>query len=175
VCGFKSEKNMKNKKIKNHIGALLIILGGYSLVATGCGPGESAEAAPELVNEIVITGNDRMRFAPTQFYVRAGDTITLTLENIGRMPKESMGHNLVIIDKSLQPNAFAAASIGFPQTSYIATQYEDKVVAFTQVLGPGEKETIVFTAPDVSGDYPFVCSFPGHTPAGMKGIMTVVE
>lgn len=147
-----------------------------AILFTGCGSdGNTAQSEVEIVSEITITGDDRMRFAPTRFYVRSGETVTLTLDNIGRMPKESMGHNLVIIHKSLQPNAFAAASIGFPLTSYIAPEYQDKVIAYTQVLGPGEQETIVFTAPDAPGDYPFVCSFPGHTPTGMRGIMTVVE
>lgn len=152
------------------------LLAGLCLLwLSRCG-GESKKAeVPETVTEITITGDDRMRFAPARFTVRAGDTITLTLDNVGRMPKESMGHNLVIIDRSLQPNPFAAASIGYPDTSYIAPEYADRVIATTQVLGPGEQETITFTAPSEPGDYPFVCSFPGHTPAGMRGIMTVIK
>lgn len=114
-----------------------------------------------------------MRFSPTAFTVPAGQRITVVFENIGRMPKETMGHNLVILDKSLNADTFSAASIRHPNTEYIAPEYKDRVIAATRVLGPGQKETLVFTAPSEAGAYPFVCSFPGHTPAGMKGIMTV--
>ncbi|MCC5838904.1 MAG: cupredoxin domain-containing protein [Opitutales bacterium] len=143
---------------------------------TGCGKnGDAAMAETDTpVTEITITGDDRMRFAPTRFTVRAGHRITLTLDNIGRMPKESMGHNLVILDQGVAPNAFAAASVGFPQNEYIAPQFENRVIAATTVLGPGEQETITFIAPATPGEYPFVCSFPGHTQARMVGIMIVI-
>lgn len=145
----------------------------FALLA-GCG-GSDEITAPEPVTEITIQGNDRMRFHPTHFTVRAGDTITLTLENVGRMPKETMGHNLAIIDKSLNANTFAAASVGAANYDYVAPEYADRVIAATSVLGPGEVEVITFVAPSEPGEYPFVCSFPGHTPAGMRGIMEVVE
>ncbi len=154
---------------------ILLVIGAAALLF-GCGRDNGATTdADEPVTEITITGDDRMRFAPTRFTVRAGETITLMIDNIGRMPKESMGHNLAIIDKSLNANTFAASSIGYPAEEYIAPEYADRVIAATKVLGPGESETITFTAPAEAGEYPFVCSFPGHTPAGMRGIMVVIE
>jgi azurin len=47
----------------------------------------------------------------------------------------------------------------------------EDVIAATKLLGPGENETLTFTAPE-PGDYQFVCSFPGHF-AMMRGIMVV--
>lgn len=114
-----------------------------------------------------------MQFDITRFAVPAGAGVTLNFKNIGRMPKESMGHNLAILDKSMDPNVFAAAAIRHPMTEYIPPEYADRVIATTAILGPGEEETLIFNAPSVPGDYPYVCSFPGHTPAGMKGIMVV--
>lgn len=152
----------------------ILIVSIISSFLVGCG-GSDEVSAPEAVTEITIQGNDRMRFHPTHFTVRAGETITLTLENVGRMPKETMGHNLAILEKSVNANAFAAASIGAAPQDYIAPEYADRVIAATGILGPGETEVITFTAPAAPGEYPFVCSFPGHTPAGMKGIMEVVE
>ena len=149
------------------------------LLLTGCANDDTdaasstGEPAEEPVTSITITGNDRMQFDITRFVVPAGEEITLTFKNIGRMPKESMGHNLAIIDQSLSANAFSAASQRHPNNEYIAPEHEDKVIAATRILGPGEEETIVFTAPTEPGEYPFVCSFPAHTPAGMRGIMVV--
>lgn len=143
---------------------------------SGCGDKQTNQSeAPEVVSSLTIEGNDRMRFSPDGFAVKAGDTIELTLKNIGTMPKESMGHNLAIIEPGVSPIAFATAAVRHPDKAYVAPEYADRVVAATAVLGPGESETISFTAPEKPGDYPFVCSFPGHTQAGMKGIMTVIE
>ena len=134
---------------------------------------QSTAQAEELVTSITITGNDRMEFDITRFAVPAGAEITLIFDNIGRMPKEAMGHNLAVLDKDMDPNVFAAAAIRHPLNEYIPPEYADKVIATTAILGPGESETLVFTAPTEPGEYPYVCSFPGHTPAGMKGIMVV--
>ena len=42
----------------------------------------------------------------------------------------------------------------------------------TKLLGPGEEDTISFT-PLAPGVYEYVCTFPGHTAAGMRGQITV--
>lgn len=136
-------------------------------------PVAPAVVDPDLVTSISITGDDRMRFDQTAFSVPAGADITLVFNNIGKLPKQVMGHNLVILDKGLNGDTFSAASIRHPDKEYIAPEYAGQVVAATRVLGPGESETLKFKAPSAPGAYPFVCSFPGHTPAGMRGVMTV--
>ena len=154
----------------------MVMVLGLAIVLTGCGPAEPpapVEPELELVTAITITGNDRMQFDITEFAVPAGAEITLLFKNIGQMPKEAMGHNLAVLDKGMDPNVFAAAAIRHPRNEYIPPEYEDKVIATTKILGPGDEEVLIFNAPDEPGDYPYVCSFPAHTPAGMKGIMTV--
>ena len=145
----------------------------------------TAHAAPEvtkaplavdsdIITSITISGDDRMRFGVTAFKVKAGSQVTVVFENQGKLPKQAMGHNLVILDKEVIPNTFAAASIRHPANEYLAPEYADRIIAATKILGPGESETLTFTAPTAPGEYPFVCSFPGHTPAGMRGVMTVI-
>lgn len=143
-------------------------------LVSACGDPDDSAALSDPVTEITVTGDDRMRFAPTAFTVRAGEEITLTFDNIGRMPKESMGHNLVVLTKDANANTFGISGARHPQNEYIDPQYEHWVIATTRILGPGEEEVLVFTAPSEPGEYPFVCSFPGHTAAGMKGVMTVI-
>ena len=48
-----------------------------------------------------------------------------------------------------------------------------EVLAHTKLLGPGETDTVTFTAPFVPGRYLYLCSFPGHYSQGTKGFMTV--
>ncbi|HLS28244.1 MAG TPA: plastocyanin/azurin family copper-binding protein [Opitutales bacterium] len=162
------------------------ILASLSLAAaavflTGCsdGPATTATAAPKapeikvIDGPITITGDDLMKFNVTEFAVKAGSEVKIIFKHIGKMPKEAMGHNLVVLEKGMNPIEFAGASVRFPRDEYISPDLKDSVIAFTRVLGPGEEQTITFTAPSEAGDYPFVCSFPGHTPAGMRGVMKV--
>ena len=46
------------------------------------------------------------------------------------------------------------------------------VIVHTSVVNPGQKETIHFNAPTAAGDYPFLCTYPGHWQL-MRGTMIV--
>ena len=48
-----------------------------------------------------------------------------------------------------------------------------EVVAATALAGPGETVDVTFKVPAAAGSYPFICSFPGHFTAGMKGTLVV--
>lgn len=154
--------------------AALPLAGMLLLTSCNKAPEQAAAVSESPVTSITITGNDRMRFNITSFTVKASTEITLKFHNEGKMPKESMGHNLVIIDKAIPPLKFSVSSAKYPRNEYVDPELEKEVIAHTKVLGPGETEVIRFTAPAEPGDYPYVCSFPGHTPAGMRGIMRVV-
>ena len=114
-----------------------------------------------------------MRYNKEKLEVPAGATIKLTLKNIGQLPKAAMGHNFVLLAIGTDLQAFCTAGITSMQTDYIAEDKKDLVLAKTKMLGPREKDTIIFTAPEEPGDYPYVCTFPSHF-ATMHGIMTVV-
>ncbi|HWK98781.1 MAG TPA: plastocyanin/azurin family copper-binding protein, partial [Parapedobacter sp.] len=49
-----------------------------------------------------------------------------------------------------------------------------EVLHYTPLVNPGESFTLEFTAPTEPGDYPYLCTFPGHW-RGMNGIMRVVK
>lgn len=152
---------------------LLSLLSGCDTSTDGTGTDPIPVSPP--VSEITITGNDRMRFEPATFTVRAESQVTLTFQNIGTLPKATMGHNLVILLPGTNTLTFATAATNFLEHDYIAPQYADRVVATTRILGPGESQILQFRAPSTPGRYPVVCSFPGHTQAGMVGTMTVVR
>src|SRR5690606_38755620 len=123
--------------------------------------------------KITITGNDRMQFNLTEFTVKAGSEVELVFQNVGDLPKDAMGHNLLILVKDGDRIAFAEASARHFQNNYIAPELADQVIAATALLGPGETETLNFSAPAEPGDHPFLCSFPGHAAHGMWGLMRV--
>ena len=123
--------------------------------------------------KITITGNDTMQFDKKEFSVKSGEKVELEFKNIGKLPKIAMGHNLVILKKGISSLKFGqkVMSLGAYATNALPDGSMEDVIAATELLGPGESETISFTAPE-AGDYQFVCSFPGHF-AMMRGIMVV--
>lgn len=126
----------------------------------------SAEPAPdvsglEVSNELVLEGNDLMQFDKELFRVKAGETIKLTFKNVGELPKESMGHNVVILKPGTDVAAFGGEAVKAVSNDYIPMTFMSSIVAHTALLGPGETDEIEFTL-DQAGVYPFVCSFPGH-------------
>jgi Copper binding proteins, plastocyanin/azurin family len=48
------------------------------------------------------------------------------------------------------------------------------VLQATKLLNGGEMERLTFTAPQKPGEYPYLCTFPGHW-VRMYGVMVVVE
>ncbi len=108
-----------------------------------------------------------MQFDKDLFRVESGEEITLTLKNVGELPKESMGHNVVVLVPGTDIASFGADATGAKDNDYIPEDADDVIVAHTDLLGPGEETTITFTI-DEPGVYPFLCSFPGHF-GSMKG------
>ncbi|MEP6811238.1 MAG: plastocyanin/azurin family copper-binding protein, partial [Chthoniobacterales bacterium] len=101
--------------------------------------------------------------------------VSVTLKNIGTQPKAAMGHNFVLLDKNTDATKFLDAGRDNPSGEYMAAAQSFHVLAKTKLTGPGESDTVTFKAPNVPGDYVYLCTFPGHYVSGMKGIMTVTR
>lgn len=139
--------------------ALLIAL----LLIVGCGGGDQDGDGAADTNsvKVTVTANDQMKFDKKVIEVPAGATVTLTLEHIGKMPLQTMGHNFVLLKPGTDLDAFAMAAATAKETDYIPGRKKDAVLVHTRMLGGGESDTITFTAP-AAGTYKFICSFPGH-------------
>lgn len=120
---------------------------------------------------IEITGNDQMQYSLKEFEVTAGEKVTIVFKNVGQLPKVAMGHNVVVLKADVQVPAFCMKAMQAQATDYIPASEKDSIIAHTKVMGPGESETIEFTAP-AAGTYPYCCTFPGHF-AVMQGKMIV--
>ncbi len=126
----------------------------------------------KVSNVLELKGTDDMKFDKTEFTVKTGEEITLTFTNAGVLPLETMGHNVVILEKKADVQKFATASARAKETHYISDLYITDIIAQTKLLGPGESETIKFTLKE-PGDYTYICTFPGHWIA-MKGVITAI-
>lgn len=108
-----------------------------------------------------ITGDDAMKFDKSELRAKAGQKVTLTLHHSGKLSKEAMGHNVVILKPGTDIAAFAAKAVDAKANDYFPESEAASVIAHTKIIGGGESVTIEFTAPE-AGTYPFICSFPGH-------------
>ena len=131
---------------------------------------EVADDVATAVNNLTIDSNDQMKFTKSELRATAG-SITLTLNHVGQMPKEAMGHNLVILKPGTDIADFSVKAVGAKDTNYIPESEKGNVIAFTKVLSGGESDTIEFTITE-KGTYDFICSFPGHS-SMMKGKLIV--
>jgi azurin len=124
----------------------------------------------EGVTRVYLTGSDQMKFNKNQITVNAGDEVILTFEHVGKLPKETMGHNFVLLKKGTNVQEFGQEALEYKDNDYIPED-SDAIIVHTKMLGGGEKTEITFTAPE-KGNYDYICSFPGHV-ALMKGILSV--
>ncbi len=138
---------------------------------------ETTEVATEqtVVTEtkvVALEGHDNMTFTgDTEITVKAGQEIKLTLKNVGQLPKEAMGHNVVVLAPGTDLADFGGEAFKAKDDDYIPATFASSTVAHTKLLGPGEEDTITFKI-DTPGVYEFVCSFPGHW-GTMRGTITV--
>ncbi|MBU3820959.1 azurin [Flavobacteriaceae bacterium XHP0103] len=125
------------------------------------------EEADSNVAEVVIVGDDTMRFDLSEIKVKAGQKVKLTLRHKGKMAVNVMGHNFVLLASGVDMVDFATKAASSQATNYIPAGSENDIIAHTNLIGGGQTATIEFDAPAV-GTYDFLCSFPGHY-AIMKG------
>ena len=115
----------------------------------------------------VLTG--QLLFDVSEFDVEAGSELTITFHNNG-----FISHNLLFTDKGeiekVFNTAMAMGEAGM-QTGFVPPILE--VLSAAPLLNPGDRHTMTFTVPDETGDYGYICTFPGHGNR-MRGVMHVV-
>ena len=120
--------------------------------------------------KIEIICVEQIKFNIDKFKVKAGEPIELILIN-----KTDMPHNLVIT-KPGNYKEVGAASIDMLSDPKAADKHYvpdlDSVITSTYVVQPKGSHTLYFVAPSNAGDYPFLCTFPGHWQL-MRGVMQV--
>ena len=110
-------------------------------------------------NEVLINSNDQMLFDKSLLKANAGEEITLVLNHTGKIAKEFMGHNFVLLKNDTDVDDFAQRAMLAKDNQYIPEG--DETIAYTSMIGGGESDRITFTV-DEPGTYVYICTFPGH-------------
>jgi len=136
-------------------------------------PAAAKAPAAKGVRTIELTGGDDMKFNLTKIEAKPGETLRVVLKSTGTIPKVAMGHNFVLIKLGSDVAEFIKASMNASATEYVPQDLKAQIVGSTKLAGPGETVEVTFKVPAKAGSYPYLCTFPGHYAAGMKGELVV--
>ena len=124
--------------------------------------------------KVTVDSTDQMSFNTKAIEIdKSCKTFTVELTHSGSLPKNVMGHNLVIsTEADMQPIATDGLAAGIDK-NYLKDG-DTRVIAHTKIIGAGEKDSVTFDVSKLKADekYGFFCSFPGHI-SMMKGTITL--
>jgi azurin len=152
---------------------------GVVALGSACTKKEGSDSAPSAAaNSASTTASttidiasvgETMAYDKTTLEVKAGSRVTLNLKN--NATSGAMRHNWVLT-KPGTADAIGAAGIPAGEAKGYIPDSPD-IIAHTPLSQPGGSVSVTFTAP-APGEYPYVCTFPGHY-AVMKGILKSVQ
>lgn len=139
--------------------ALLTLVSGH-LLAAEC--------------SVDVDSTDQMTFSTKAIEIdKSCKAFTVNLKHSGSLPKNVMGHNLVVSKEAdMQPIATDGLSAGIDK-EYMKAD-DARVIAHTKIIGAGETDSLKIDVSklDPAEKYGFFCSFPGHI-GMMKGVITL--
>ncbi len=133
-------------------------------------PSASASAkpvGPTIEIQIASVGNT-MAYDKTKLTVPTGATVHLTMKDNATMA--TLPHNWVLVKPGTEAKVAADGLKLGEAAGYFDVRNTD-ALAHTPLAKPGGTAEVTFTAP-APGDYPYICTFPGHYMM-MKGVLTV--
>jgi len=139
-----------------------------SAAATPSALPPSAPKPRQTVEIQIASVANSMMYDKTKLSVPAGSTVHLTLRNTAT--SQYMQHNWVLVRPGTEAGVALAGLKGGDATGYFDASNED-ALAHTPIAKPNETTEVTFKAPG-PGDYPYICTFPGHYMME-KGVLTV--
>ena len=120
--------------------------------------------------EIRIDTISGLKYSRALLEAKTNEALVLKLKNIDAMP-----HNLVIIKPGSTQKVGEASFKMISDPKAGEKNYApdlNEVLHIIPVIEPGKSHALHFRAPGKPGDYPYICTFPGHWMA-MQGILRV--
>jgi azurin len=135
----------------------------------------NAVRADDAVIELKPHPTNPMGYATSEFTVKAGQKVKVTFANIGGLAPQP--HNFVLCNPGTLDKVGAAVNAMMTDPAAMAKNFtpdSPDILAKMKLVQPGQTESIEFTAPAGVGDYPFLCTFPGHWLL-MRGVVKVTQ
>ena len=112
------------------------------------------------------TDGDNMAFDKKEFEAKAGSTVKITFKNNAK--PGGLQHNFLIVKPGSEQEVANAAIAAGNDKGWVPAG-NAAVLAATKLVDPGQSDSVTFVVP-AAGDYPYICTFPGHSMV-MKGVM----
>jgi len=125
---------------------------------------------------VTVDSTDQMSYDTKDIKIsKSCKTFTVNLTHSGSLPKNVMGHNLVIAKTADMAGVTTEGMAAGLDANYLKAG-DDRVIAHTKIIGAGEKDAVTFDVAKLKAgeDYSFFCSFPGHS-SMMKGAVSLVD
>ena len=123
---------------------------------------------PDLTEIRIATLPERLMYDTKELTVKAGKKIKLTFANPDFMP-----HNILLVKPGkAEEVANLSLTLGAKGFDVGWVPESPEIIWASKLLDHGKEQVIDFTAPATPGDYPYVCSFPGHHII-MRGLLKV--
>jgi azurin len=146
--------------IRKLVAASLLTLASGHLLAAEC--------------SVEVDSTDQMTFSTKAIEIdKSCKEFTVNLKHSGNLPKNVMGHNLVI-SKEADMQPIATDGLGAGIDKQYLKEGDARVIAHTKIIGAGETDSLKIDVSklDPAEKYGFFCSFPGHI-SMMKGAITL--
>jgi azurin len=158
---------MRTARWLNQVSELRVFTLALLLGALAWWPSARAATAPEVIRIGTLPG---LRYDTNTFSVRPGVEVELVFSNF-----DDMLHNFVITRPGARERVVQAAlALGQEAADRNFVPPSRDVLWSTKLVPTGQSATLRFTAPSTLGNYPFVCTMPGHGVL-MFGTMTVTR
>ncbi|WP_239492570.1 PVC-type heme-binding CxxCH protein [Luteitalea sp. TBR-22] len=150
-------------------GELPAHLAAATAAAARTAPPAAALPRPDVTVALTVIPG-QMKFDRAEFTVAPGQLVQLVFTN-----PDVMQHNFILGAADSLAQLGGAADQMLTTGDALAQSYvpQTSLVLFsTPIVNPGQTITVQFRAPAQAGDYPYVCTFPGHWRL-MNGVMKV--
>lgn len=118
----------------------------------------TAGQAQAVTRTITLRMSDGMRFTPSQFTVKLGETVRIRVDNAGQILHE------IVLGTTSSLDAHASAMLQHPGMAHSE--------AFMAHVAPQHSGELIWTF-NRPGTFDFACLIAGHYQAGMRGTFTV--
>jgi len=118
--------------------------------------GEDSVAKSKRTRPHISTIGDELKFDRARLQETAIYSVTVTFSNASAVNQ----HNWVLVKPGTKDAVVAAGAEAGAANGWIQPD-DDRVIAHTKLLDPGESDAIKFKG-QIAGIYEFVCTFPGH-------------
>ena len=146
-------------KVRQSLAACLVALAALAGCAEPKAPSPEQIALfqrPVDAELVVAAARNAMRYETVRIEAPEGATVRLVMDN-ATTTSPAMVHNVVVLETPDDIDRVGQAAARAPDN----IPDDDAILVYTPLTGPGERTAVVFEMPP-AGEYPFICTWPGH-------------